>query len=238
MANGNVEESSEKGKGASRFQWKQGEKVANLMECLANYRTNMQYNNSDFNADNVKLYEAVREAMAKIYMDKPTLFRPPKIREICEAELLNENRVKELHQLQKVVYKRGYSRVQEKLKEIRQNIFNAVTTASRSGNGKIIFEHYEQLKKIWGGSPSTNPLPCGISTEELSPEEISPPESSHEDEDQFLTGPSDIDVTDSSTGDSQPTVSQSVCGRKQKLIESPAPRLIDNKISGSLWSTN
>ena len=37
----------------------------------------MEYNNIDFNADKVKMYEDVREAMARIYEDEPTFFGPP-----------------------------------------------------------------------------------------------------------------------------------------------------------------
>ena len=60
----------------ARFQWSKGGKVENLIRCLANYKAKMEYNNSDFNADKVKQYEAVREAMARIY-EEPTFFGPP-----------------------------------------------------------------------------------------------------------------------------------------------------------------
>jgi hypothetical protein len=39
----------------------------------------MEYNNRDFLADKVKQYEAVRQAMAKIYIDKPSFFGPVRI---------------------------------------------------------------------------------------------------------------------------------------------------------------
>ena len=55
----------------------QGEKIENLIQCLANFKAKMGYNNSDFNADKVKQYEAVREVMARIYEDEPTFFGPP-----------------------------------------------------------------------------------------------------------------------------------------------------------------
>ena len=61
-----------------RFQWNKGDKIENLIRCrcLANFKAKMEYNNSDFNADKVKQYEAVREAMARIYEDEPTFFGP------------------------------------------------------------------------------------------------------------------------------------------------------------------
>ena len=62
-----------------RFQWNKGDKIENLIRCLANFKAKMKYNNSDFNADKVKQYEAVWEAMARIYEDEPTFFGPPVI---------------------------------------------------------------------------------------------------------------------------------------------------------------
>ncbi|KAJ7387351.1 hypothetical protein OS493_004342 [Desmophyllum pertusum] len=70
----------------------------------------------------------------------------------------------------KELIKKGYNRIQEKLKEIRQNFANAVTTGSRSGSGKIVLEFFDQLKQIWGGSPSTEPLSCGVSTDDFNDE--------------------------------------------------------------------
>ena len=60
-----------------------------------------------------------------------------------------------------------YFRVQEKLKEIRQNFANEVTTGSRSGSGKIVLEFFYQLKQIWDGSPSTEPLSYGATTDDF-----------------------------------------------------------------------
>jgi len=50
-----------------RFQWNKGDKVENLIRCLANYKAQMEYKNIHFSAVKVKQYEAVREAMARIY---------------------------------------------------------------------------------------------------------------------------------------------------------------------------
>jgi len=68
-----------------RFQWNKGDKIENLILCLANFKLQMEFKNIDFNADKVKQYEAVREAMARIYEEEPTFFGPPVIysREIC-----------------------------------------------------------------------------------------------------------------------------------------------------------
>ena len=61
----------------------------------------------------------------------------------------------------KELIKKGYTSVQEKLKEIRQNFANEVTSGSRSGSGKIVLEFFDQLKQVWGGSLCTEPLSSG-----------------------------------------------------------------------------
>jgi len=60
-----------------RFQWNKGDKVENLFQSLANFKAKMEYNNFDFNADKVKQYQAVWEAMPQIY--KMTFFGHPVI---------------------------------------------------------------------------------------------------------------------------------------------------------------
>ena len=69
--------------------------------------------------------------------------------------------------IDKELIKKGYTRFQEKLKEIRQNFAIAVTSGSRSGSGKIVLEYFDQLKQIWGGSPSTEPLSSGVGTDDF-----------------------------------------------------------------------
>jgi len=53
--------------------------IDNLIRCLAQIKAQMEYKNIDFNADKIKQYEAVREAMARIYEEEPTFFGPPVI---------------------------------------------------------------------------------------------------------------------------------------------------------------
>lgn len=53
------------------------------------------------------------------------------------------------------------------MKEIRQNFAIAVTSGSRSGSGKIVLDYFDQLKQIWGGSPSTEPLFCGVGIDDI-----------------------------------------------------------------------
>ena len=162
---------------AKRFRWDKDDKVINLIRCLANYKSQMEFNNCDFNADKVKLYEAVRIAMAKIYQSDPSQFGPSSLvssslfstkdDSLTEEERLEKHKLKEQHEQEKKLIKKGYQRIHEKLKEIRQNFSIAVTTGRRSGSGKIVMQYYDELVKIWGGSPATAPLSCGTSTEAI-----------------------------------------------------------------------
>ena len=54
--------------------------------------------------------------------------------------------------------KRGYSRVQERVYNLRQRFSEAVTTGRRSGCGQITIDYHDKLVKIWDGSPASEPL--------------------------------------------------------------------------------
>lgn len=68
------------------------DKLFDLIQCLANYKSGMEYKNVDFSADKVKQYEAVRQAMARIYVDQPSYFGPERV---TQMELINENDLEE-----------------------------------------------------------------------------------------------------------------------------------------------
>ena len=220
-----------------RFQWSKGDKIENLIRCLGNYKAQMEYKNSDFNADKVMQYEAVREAMARIYEGEPTFFGPPVITPMpAPVDQVDEGEMAEIQKRQKInkeLIKKGYTGVQEKLKELRQNFASAVTSGSPSGSRKIVLEYFDQLKQIWGGSPSTEPLSCGVGTDDFTDsnenestldtqlesnnadiEELSRSSSSNAERDNML----------SSEGDS-PRGSDG----KKRASSNPVPKLIDNK---------
>ena len=54
---------------------------------------------------------------------------------------------------------------QRKGKEITQSFSQGVVKGSRSGSGKIVYEFYDELITIWGGSAATKPLSFGINME-------------------------------------------------------------------------
>ena len=130
------------------FKWEQ-DMIQNLIDCTLNYKSCMLYKNLDFDADKVGLYREVRMAMAELYKDDEQYFGS------VIVDIEKEKESKEL-------IKRGTKRIQEKLKEIRQHFSKAVVSGSRSGSGKIVFEFYDQLILLWGGSANIEPLEFGV----------------------------------------------------------------------------
>ena len=45
---------------------------------------------------------------------------------------------------------------------MRQSFSKAVISGTRSGSGKVVYEHYDSMKLIWGGSANTQPLQTGV----------------------------------------------------------------------------
>ena len=99
-----------------RFVWDRDEKLDNLVRCLTNYKSQMEFSNKDFNADKVKMYEEVRKYMARIYVENPSFFGPVAPSEASPEEAKIDNEL----------IKRGYTRIQEKIKTIRQQFSTAV----------------------------------------------------------------------------------------------------------------
>eukprot|EP00794_Sanderia_malayensis_P020902 gene20901-biopygen15412 len=115
---------------------------------------------------------AERKEIAKIYTARePSSFGPFEIRvsEVPLEELSEDDRksffAKTKHDNELVT--RGHTRIQEKIKEIRKQFSKAVTAGTRSGSGKIVCEHYDDLVQIWGCSPSSEPLTFGVSSSTL-----------------------------------------------------------------------
>ena len=61
---------------------------------------------------------------------------------------------------QKDLIKKGYQRVNEKIKELRQT-FQNILAGRRSGSAIISDRYYEDLLRIWGGLPCFEALLFG-----------------------------------------------------------------------------
>ena len=49
-----------------------------------------------------------------------------------------------------------------------------IDTPARSGSGKLVYDQYDNLRNIWGGSPNTMPLPTGIDSSSVNDGELLP----------------------------------------------------------------
>ena len=105
------------------FKWNYG-RFINLIKCLQEFRSSMEFRNCDSNADKVKLYENVRKGLAEIYEDEPEAFGPASVSENPYKYLddvnefdLRKQQVKVKTEKEQII--RGYSRVQERVKNLR-----------------------------------------------------------------------------------------------------------------------
>ena len=158
--------------------WQRDDKIENLISCMLEYKAEMDFNAKDFNADKVKFYESARQRLAAIYKEDLSFFGPEKTASYpfpgrndsllsVEEQVVKEKWEKQI-KLDQELIKRGYNRVLEKIKDISQNFANAITTGRRSGSRKIVMEFYEELVKLWGGSPTTKSLTFGVSLNSIS----------------------------------------------------------------------
>ena len=85
--------------------------VHDLLDGLLEYKTQMEFNNSDFNADKNKQYEAVRVISASKYTEDTNLFGPKNITPFKDGEDRDEYLKR---QEDKLKIQKGCSRVLKK----------------------------------------------------------------------------------------------------------------------------
>ena len=126
-----------------------------MIRCLANYKVKIEFSKrpKDFNAGKVQQYEEFRKGITRIYQHQPSYF---------ESESLNSDVSSDELKIQKDLIKKGYQRVHEKIKELREN-FKNILAGRRSGGAKINDRYYEDLLRIWVGSPCVEALPFSAS---------------------------------------------------------------------------
>ena len=124
--NANLQSNGSK-KEPKHFKW-DVERVGCMLQELSDYKCQMEYRNSNFDADKAKQYEAVRTSMAEKYQNvQVSFFRPTDVSPVDE-----NNREESLQKIevQKEQAQKGYSCVMEKIKELRQGFSNAVTAGT------------------------------------------------------------------------------------------------------------
>ena len=201
------------------FRWTT-EMIDNLINCLLSYKSSMEYRSLDFDADKPAQYKFLRIEMAKLYTDEDeSLFGPVNIETLADEDIEELNDEEKAQQKKKQadekgLIAKGYNRVVEKVKEIRQSFSKAVVAGSRSGSGKIVYEFYDKLIQIWGGSANTAPLSFGTSSEILN----------NEGDDGLEDRLSESEDDDFDSGNINASGAQ-----KRKPTENAVPRLVDNK---------
>ncbi|XP_057305334.1 uncharacterized protein LOC130642262 [Hydractinia symbiolongicarpus] len=203
--------------------------VFNLINCLLDYKAKCEFENIDFDADKPMQYKVIRTELAKLYQNEEEVFGPV---EDTSTELSQEN-VREM----KKMIARGYQRVLEKIKDLRQGFSKAVISGTRSGCGRLVYEHYDSLKLLWSGSANTEPLPNGIDSADVNQTKSSNEMlSDHDDPTANINSvdsgeyedPADDDNLSFSSSDQ--SVSKNSCTvTSTPKTTSAVPKLIDNK---------
>ena len=235
---------------AKQFRWDDG-MVESLIKCLQAYKSEMEYKNVDFDGDRPAQYTWVRQEMATLYDEDSSIFGPvfisPPIIPFSTMSKEEKEEYTKQNKAENELVKKGYSRIKEKIKDIRQNFSQAVTNGRRSGSGKIVFEHYDELIVIWGGSAATKPLEFGVTSDDFQGTEQETQESSMntlaneeylEDENtngkiNKLTTLDQHDMTELCLDIDQPgnsiEVTQAAKVAEKRKIVNQIPLLIDNK---------
>ena len=218
--------------------------IENLIVSLQSYKTQMEYQNVDFDGDRPAQYSWLRDEMSKLYKEDTSIFGPTSPTAPSASWSTMSKKEKEAYTKQNKseseLVKKGYARVREKVKEIRQSFSQAVINGKRSGSGKIVYEFYDELIKIWGGAAATKPLSFGVNTETLNDDlESCKDDQLQQDDQSFLPGEDEIFGSDEDENDElfaagkksellSDEESQSKDGRKRKIVNQ-VPKLIDNK---------
>lgn len=140
--------------------------VAELIQCLLDFKVICEYSGIDFDADKSSQYKHLRTEMAKLYVDEDETYFGAVESTILVSELLTKE-AKQIEKENKKIVDRGYKRILEKVKDIRQKFSKALLAGTRSGSGKFIYEHYDKLVQLWGGCPNTEPNPTGVDSSQL-----------------------------------------------------------------------
>ena len=97
--------------------------------------------------------------MAQLYPE--TDFGPDKIVAIKKESMSYEEYESTIDNL-KNLKKEGYNRIKYKIKEFRSGHKAAIDRGIWSGSGRVIYENFDILQRIWGGSPAVTLLTNGI----------------------------------------------------------------------------
>jgi hypothetical protein len=222
------------------FRWNP-EMIEQLIDSMMEYKTQMSYKGIDFDGDKPMQHKELRLMMAEINKEDTSLFGPVYIDQLPDSfdEMPKEEKdlAKERVKVSKELVAKGTKRVMEKVKEIRQSFSKAVISGKRSGSGKIVFEFYDKLILLWGGSANVSPLTYGVGSDSFEQE------SDFEQDEQDIFNEQDVNdfsnattlslelnvsplpVEDDNTEETEAVSATSANKRRASCV----PQLIDNK---------
>ena len=146
-----------------------------LLKYLHEYKIIMEGKTIDFNSDKPSQYAFVRKRFGEDDEGMIEVFGPAEYTRFVVTEDVEEKKKQRtLYSEGKKLIERGYKRVQEKVKKIRQSFSDVVSKGGlSSGSPKVILANYDLLLQIYGGSASITPLEFGVSTDDTNTESFS-----------------------------------------------------------------
>ena len=135
------------------------ERVETLLKYLKEYKVTCVFNGKDFEQDLSAMCTEIRRCLARDFCDEFGPESPTEPQRPSKEMTIEEYQdYKKRLDGEQVLIKKGYDRVKEKIRNVRQDFRAAVNKGTRSGSGRIVQENYELLSEIWGGSPATTSL--------------------------------------------------------------------------------
>ena len=220
---------------SKQFKWT-SEMIGDLLTCLKAFKAKMEFQGLDFDGDRTVQYKEIRKEMSRIYDEGPfgsyETTAPPK--PIADMSKEEKDGFSKQNKVEMDGIRRGHQRILEKLKELRQNFSKAVIAGTRSGSGKFVYEFYDDMISIWGGSAASEPLGCGVSASMCQSQELAENSSlqTQSQNDDVATSSGEEIFLEVDDGPRSMSGSSSECLNSRKRPSSAVnavPRLIDNK---------
>ena len=146
-----------------RWTWTDG-MVEALLHNISSYKSTKEYEGIDFESDLIQLYGDIRKMMAEMYPQED--FGPADV-PVQSTDAMTKSEVliykRNIEKMEKLK-KDGYTRIKNKIKELRRGYKKAIDSGTRSGSGRFIQENFDVLKEIWGGCPAVTSLPGSLSS--------------------------------------------------------------------------
>lgn len=139
------------------------DRIELLLAYLKEYKSTCEFNGRNFKQDLAAMYTEIRKCLAKDYPEEfgPQVTTEPSM-PIKDMDSSEYQAFKKTLDKEQELIKKGYDRMKEKIRNVRQDFRTAVNKGTRKGSSKIVQENFELLADIWGSSPTTTALPFGV----------------------------------------------------------------------------